>query len=120
MQVKAGHQKKLKLALQNLGSSGPVDAVGMAAPAPIAGLATSGQTWVDTNNEAGYQWVDGPGPQSPAAPAGALSYPVDQTTVGAWPQQEQQRQQQQQQQQQQQRQQQQQQQQDSEELFMGQ
>ena len=112
MQVKAGHQKKLKLALENLRSAGQVDAVGMATP--VAGLATSGSNlaeantsatmaglgphgynqqqplqqpyqkntmWVETNNEAGYQWVDGPGPQSPAAPAGALSYPVEQTTV---------------------------------------
>jgi len=107
MQVKAGHQKKLKLALENLRSAGQVHAVGMTTP--VAGLATSGGNlaeasmaglgphgynqrtmWADTNNEGGYQWVDGPGPQSPAAPAGALSYPVEQTTMGARPQQQQQ------------------------------
>ena len=141
MQVKAGHQKKLKMALENLRSAGQVDVVGLVTP--VAGLATSGGNlaeantsatmaglgphgynqqqplqqpyqkgtmWVDTNNEAGYQWVDGPGPQSPAAPAGALSYQVDQTTVGARPQQPQQQHQQQELQQQQPQQQQQQQQ----------
>uniref|UniRef100_A0A7S1S4Y7 SAM domain-containing protein n=1 Tax=Alexandrium catenella TaxID=2925 RepID=A0A7S1S4Y7_ALECA len=112
MQVKAGHQKKLKLALDNLRSMGQVGAPGtpaggmmggtspeqMAAsslppysphmppgPAEAGGLGVGaaygqqsyqkGTIWVDTNNESGYQWVDGP--QTPAAT------PVDQNAVTA-------------------------------------
>merc|ERR1719336_1778569 len=50
IQVKAGHQKKLKLALANLRSSGQVDAVGMATP--VAGLATSGGNLAEANTSA--------------------------------------------------------------------
>jgi len=41
-----------------------------------------GGLWVDTGQEAGYQWVDGPG-LAPAAAAPALGYPVDQSAVAA-------------------------------------
>jgi len=108
MQVKAGHQKKLKLALEKLRSTGQVGTVAMAqaggnsqvggiGTAEVAGLTGAsvgtlgphsygqqatlqpsyhkGTMWVDTSQEAGYQWVDGPSPQTPATP-------VEQGTVG--------------------------------------
>jgi len=127
MQVKAGHQKKLKMALENLRSMGQTGgagahlgaAMGSAAPdqmgqgasslppyapqmppgatgmAEAGGLGVAphaygqqspyqkGTMWVDTSHEAGYQWVDGPGAQTPAAT------PVDQNAVTARAQQQQ-------------------------------